>query len=93
MFRIHSPFRRTRRGATYGRSLRLVSTFFFPHLVASVNLREKPLSNGTLSLVLDYYDHGARRKQTLKIYVNPLHAKSRNAIERSAYDEAYRIQH
>lgn len=30
--------------------------------MASVNLREKPLSNGTVSLVLDYYEQGVRRK-------------------------------
>lgn len=58
--------------------------------MASVNLREKPLSNGTVSLVLDYHDQGVRRKQTLKIYVNPQDAKSRNPILRNAYDEAYR---
>jgi integrase len=61
--------------------------------MASVNLREKPLSNGTVSLVLDYYEQGARRKQTLKIYVNPQDQKSRNSIQRNAYDEAYRIAH
>jgi site-specific recombinase XerD len=61
--------------------------------MASVNLREKLLRNGTVSLVLDYYEHGVRHKQTLKIYVNPEDAKSRNQIQRNAYDEAYRIAH
>lgn len=59
--------------------------------MASVNLREKPLSNGTASLVLGYHEHGVRHKQTLKIYVNPQDAKSRNPIQRTAYDEAYRM--
>lgn len=53
--------------------------------MASVNLREKPLSNGTVSLVLDYYEQGVRRKQTLKICGNPQGQKSRNTIQRNAY--------
>jgi integrase len=59
--------------------------------MASVNLREKLLSNGTVSLVLDYHEQGIRHKQTLKIYVNPQDAKSRNAVDRNRYDESYRI--
>jgi integrase len=59
--------------------------------MASVNLREKPLSDGTVSLVLDYHEFGVRHKKTLKIYVNPQDAKSRNVVQREAYNEAYRI--
>ena len=59
--------------------------------MASVNLREKPLSDGTVSLVLDYHEHGVRHKKTLKIYVNPQDAKSRDPALREAYHEAYRI--
>lgn len=59
--------------------------------MASVNLREKPLSDGTVSLVLDYHEFGIRHKKTLKIYVNPQDAKSRNPVLREAYNEAYRI--
>lgn len=59
--------------------------------MASVNLREKPLRNGTVSLVLDYHEFGIRYKKTLKIYVNPHDAKSRNPVLREAYHEAYRI--
>jgi integrase len=59
--------------------------------MASVNLREKPLRDGTVSLVLDYHEHGVRHKKTLKIYVTPADAKSRNPAQREAYQEAYRI--
>jgi integrase len=59
--------------------------------MASVNLREKPLRDGTVSLVLDYHEHGIRYKKTLKIYVNPADPKSRNPAQREAYQEAYRI--
>jgi hypothetical protein len=52
--------------------------------MASVNLREKPLRDGTMSLVLDYHEHGARHKQFLKIYINPQDAKSRNPAQREA---------
>jgi len=58
--------------------------------MARVFIREKLLANGTASLLLDYIEHGQRRKQTLKIYVNPKDAKSRNFIQRNAYDEAYK---
>jgi integrase len=61
--------------------------------MASVNLREKPLSDGTVSLVLDYHEFGIRHKKTLKIYVSPQDAKSRNPVLREAYNEAYRIAH
>ncbi|MGI4875682.1 MAG: tyrosine-type recombinase/integrase [Janthinobacterium lividum] len=61
--------------------------------MACVNLREKPLRNGTVSLVLDYHEQGVRHKQSLKIYVNPQDAKSRNPAQREAYQEAYRIAH
>jgi integrase len=58
--------------------------------MARVFIREKLLANGTASLILDYTEHGQRRKQTLKIYVNPKDAKSRNFIQRNAYDESYK---
>lgn len=61
--------------------------------MASVNLREKPLRDGTVSLVLDYHEHGVRHKKTLKIYVTPSDAKSRNPAQREAYQEAYRVAH
>lgn len=58
--------------------------------MANVSIREKLLSDGRVSLILDYRLNGQRIKQTLKIYVNPKDAKSRNFIQRNAYEEAYR---
>lgn len=57
--------------------------------MANVSIREKLLSNGRVSLILDYRLNGQRIKQTLKIYVNPKDEKSRNSIQRNAYEEAY----
>jgi integrase len=59
--------------------------------MASVFIREKLLSDGRASLILDYRQNGQRIKQTLKIYVNPQDKKSRNSILRNAYDEAYLV--
>jgi integrase len=56
----------------------------------NVTIREKLLSDGRVSLILDYRLNGQRIKQTLKIYVNPKDAKSRDSILRNAYEEAYR---
>jgi integrase len=58
--------------------------------MARVKIREKLLSDGKVSLILDYTVNGERRKQTLKIYVDPKDAKSRNLIHRNAYEEAYK---
>jgi integrase len=58
--------------------------------MASVFIREKLLSDGRASLILDYRQNGQRIKQTLKIYVRPQDKKSRSSILRNAYDEAYR---
>ena len=58
--------------------------------MARVFIREKILSDGKASLILDYAVNGQRRKQTLKIYVDPKDHKSRNPFLRNAYDEAYK---
>jgi len=57
--------------------------------MARVYIREKQLKDGTVSLILDYYENGERRKKTLKLYVNPADKKSRNPIQRNAYEETY----
>jgi integrase len=59
--------------------------------MASVFIREKLLSDGRVSLILDYRQNGQRIKQTLKIYVNPKDKRSHNSILRNAYDEAYLV--
>jgi integrase len=58
--------------------------------MASVFIREKLLSDGRASLILDYRQNGQRKKETLRIYVNPQDKKSRSSILRNAYAEAYR---
>ena len=58
--------------------------------MARVFIREKLLSDGKASLILDYVVNGQRRKQTLKIYVDPNDKRSRNPFLRNAYDEAYK---
>lgn len=57
--------------------------------MARVYIREKQLKDGKVSLILDYYENGERRKKTLQLYVNPADKKSRNPIQRNAYDETY----
>jgi integrase len=58
--------------------------------MAKVNIREKLLSDGRASLILDYRINGQRIKETLGIYVYPQDVKSRDRILRNAYEEAYR---
>ncbi|GAB3857130.1 site-specific integrase [Hymenobacter terrigena] len=58
--------------------------------MALVHIRKKVLSDGKASLILDYTVNGQRRKQTLKIYVDPKDQKSRDPLRRNAYDESYR---
>lgn len=57
--------------------------------MARVYIREKQLKGDKVSLILDYYENGERRKKTLQLYVNPADKKSRNPIQRNAYDETY----
>ena len=57
--------------------------------MARIYIREKQLKDGKVSLILDYYENGERRKKTLQLYVTPADKKSRNPIQRNAYDETY----
>lgn len=54
----------------------------------NVILREKPLSNGNVSLYLDIYRDGKRTYEFLKLYVNK---KARTPIEREANREALEL--
>lgn len=54
----------------------------------NVILREKPISNGNLSLYLDIYSEGTRTKEYLKLYVN---SSPRTPIEREANRETLQL--
>lgn len=64
--------------------------YFLSALIANVSIVKKPLSDGRVSLILEYCQNGQRIKQTLKIYVNPKDEKSPNPTLRNAYKEAIR---
>lgn len=54
----------------------------------NVVLREKELSNGSLSLYLDIYRSGKRTYEFLKLYIDP---KARTPIERQKNKETYQL--
>lgn len=54
----------------------------------NVTLREKPLSNGNISLYLDIYREGIRVKEYLKLYIID---KPKTAIERQENKETLRL--
>ncbi|ARS36585.1 site-specific integrase [Pontibacter actiniarum] len=57
--------------------------------MAKVNIVEKKLTGGKVSLLLDYYQHGQRKKETLKLYVYPSDKRSKNPILKNAFEETY----
>jgi len=57
--------------------------------MANVSIIEKKLAGGKVSLLLDYYQHGQRKKETLRLYVHPTDKRSKNTICKNAYEETY----